>query len=423
MTDQKLNVAIVGGGMIVNDQILPSLYHLQRLGVVGQISICARHCTPLKALAESAEFATAFPGHSFTPHPALDEPADVYHAELYKEVIAGLAPRQIVIAAVPENMHYPVTMTALAHDQNVLCVKPLVMTHNEAAEIEFAAFDKGLFVGVEYHKRFDRRALLARKSYQAGQFGDFVMGDAKLLEPYLYRDSNFQNWFTCDHTDPFVYIGCHYVDQVHFITGLLPQSVSVVGVKGSFPNGNVGFMWANGRVVFENGGVLSVVTGLGYPNEGAGSNDQGMVMYFEGDSCTGMIEHDDQFRGMAHTFTKGAGPGGSAYNYINPDYFKLIPWIGDGLQPVGYGYESIAANLQTIQRIEAETRDLEADEVLERRQQLIAQVDAQGLIATPANSAFNELVTEAARLSILNDGVAVDIVYGDQPHVQRRWSA
>ena len=135
------------------------------------------------------------------------------------------------------------------------------------------------------------------------------------------------------------------------------------------------------------------------------------------------IEHDDQFRGMAHTFTKGAGPGGSAYNYINPDYFKLIPWIGDGLQPVGYGYESIAANLQTIQRIEAETRDLEADEVLERRQQLIAQVDAQGLIATPANSAFNELVTEAARLSILNDGVTVDIVYGDQPHVQRRWSA
>jgi hypothetical protein len=175
--------------------------------------------------------------------------------------------------------------------------------------------------------------------------------------------------------------------------------------------------------VFENGGVLSVVTGLGYPNEGAGSNDQGMILYFEGDSCTGMIEHDDQFRGMAHTFTKGAGPGGSAYNYINPDYFKLIPWIGDGLQPVGYGYESIAANLQMIQRIEAETRDLEADEVLERRQQLIAQVDAQGLIATPANSAFNELVTEAARLSILNDGVTVDIVYGDQPHVQRRWSA
>jgi hypothetical protein len=30
-------VLVVGGGMITNDQILPSLYQLQRLGVIGQI--------------------------------------------------------------------------------------------------------------------------------------------------------------------------------------------------------------------------------------------------------------------------------------------------------------------------------------------------------------------------------------------------
>ena len=46
------------------------------------------------------------------------------------------------------------------------------------------------------------------------------MGEAKLIEPYYYRHSNFQNWFTCDKTDPFVYVGCHYVDLVYFITGL-----------------------------------------------------------------------------------------------------------------------------------------------------------------------------------------------------------
>ena len=50
------------------------------------------------------------------------------------------------------------------------------------------------------------------------------MGEAKLIEPYYYRSSNFQNWFTCDKTDPFVYIGCHYVDLVYFITGLKPVS-------------------------------------------------------------------------------------------------------------------------------------------------------------------------------------------------------
>ena len=38
---QGLETVIVGGGMITHDQILPSLYHLQRLGRIGAITICA----------------------------------------------------------------------------------------------------------------------------------------------------------------------------------------------------------------------------------------------------------------------------------------------------------------------------------------------------------------------------------------------
>ena len=92
-----------------------------------------------------------------------------------------------------------------------------------------------------------------------------------MIEPYYYRHSNFQNWFTTDQTDPFVYVGCHYVDLVQFITGLRPVAVSVSGVKGRFPNGKEGYMWANGRVRYENGAVLSVIDGLGYPDDGAGT--------------------------------------------------------------------------------------------------------------------------------------------------------
>ena len=102
-------------------------------------------------------------------------------------------------------------------------------------EIEKLALEKGRFVGVEYHKRFDRRSLVARRSYALGQFGEFVMGEAKLIEPYYYRHSNFQNWFTCDRTDPFTYIGCHYVDLVYFITGLKPVEVSLKGREREVP--------------------------------------------------------------------------------------------------------------------------------------------------------------------------------------------
>ena len=75
-------------------------------------------------------------------------------------------------------------------------------------------------MGVEYHKRFDRRSLDARGLYRQGRFGEFRCGEAKLVEPYYYRHSNFQNWFTKENSDPFTYIGCHYVDLVYFITGL-----------------------------------------------------------------------------------------------------------------------------------------------------------------------------------------------------------
>ena len=50
-----------------------------------------------------------------------------------------------------------------------------------------------------------------------------------------------------------IYRGCDYVDLVYFITGLCPAEVSVRGVERRFPNGNTGTMWANGRIVFENG--------------------------------------------------------------------------------------------------------------------------------------------------------------------------
>ena len=48
----KPQVCIIGGGMITQIQILPSIYHLQRLGIVGDISICALNSAPLKTLAD-----------------------------------------------------------------------------------------------------------------------------------------------------------------------------------------------------------------------------------------------------------------------------------------------------------------------------------------------------------------------------------
>ncbi|RKX79833.1 MAG: hypothetical protein DRP87_01740 [Spirochaetes bacterium] len=414
----RIDITIIGGGMITADLILPSVYHLQRMGIVGDIRVCALNSAPLKELKDNREISMAFPGQDFLPHPSVNEPSSRNFPELYKDVLAEMKPRQCVIVAVPDPLHYGMVVDALEADQHVLCVKPLVLKYSHSEEIKKKAFDRGLFVGVEYHKRFDRRSLLARKHYLEGDFGEFKMGEAKMIEPYYYRFSNFQNWFTCDQTDPFVYVGCHYVDLVYFITGVKPVEVSVAGVKGKFPNGKEGYMWANGRIRYENGALLTVTDGLGYPDEGAGSNEQCLTLFCEGEGKSGMIKHNDQFRGVTHSYLEGIGTAGSHFNYINPDFFRLVPWEGDGFKPIGYGFDSIEANIGSMYRMEQEVSGLDDESSLKRRQEIIAKIDNKGIIATPANSYINELVVEAARISIEKDGRPVGIVYGDTPHVE-----
>ena len=415
---KSLDVTIVGGGMITNDLILPAVYGLQRNGEVNNINVCALNSAPLKSLKENAELKEAFPGQDFTAYPNENEPIEKNYPELFKEVLQNMKPRNLVVIALPDQFHYSGVMDALNANQHVLCVKPLVLQYKQAKEIEELAYKKGLFVGVEYHKRFDRRARLAKKTYQDGKVGEFKIGEAKLIEPYFYRNSNFQNWFTSDKTDPFVYVGCHYVDLVYFITGLRPIEVSVQGVKGKFPNGNEGYMWANGRIRFENGAILNVTDGLGYPDDAAGSNDQGLVMYCEGNGKGGLIKQNDQFRGVSHSLIKGIGLAGKHFGYINPDFFQLVPWNGIGYEPIGYGVESVQATIKQSVQIESEVANYNEEESLKQRQQIIKNVDKIGLIATPANSYINELVVEAARKSILADGQGVIIEYGDNPTVK-----
>ena len=51
---------------------------------------------------------------------------------------------------------------------------------------------------------------------------------------------------------------------------------------------------------------------------------------------------------------------------------------------------------------------------------MLRQIDADGIIATPANSSYNELVVEAGRKSITSGGREVLIRYGKTPSVSFR---
>ena len=407
----KTQVLVVGGGMITHDQLLPSLYQMQRQGRIGEISVCALNRRTILALAEAEGLRAAFPGQSFRQYPEGGD-LDRAHPDLYRELIERLPPRQIVMVAVPDQMHYDVIMTALRHDQHVCTVKPLVLRHAQALEIEREAFRRGLVVGVEYHKRFDDRSLMARRKYRDGLFGEFKLGTACLLEKWYYRHSNFQNWMTVENSDAFTYIGCHYVDLVHFITGLLPVAVSLYGIRDKFPNGKEGWLWTDARVIWNNGACLNVQNALGFPDGAPGTNTQGLTMYCRGENDGALLHHSDQYRGLKYGYTRASGdPGSTIYAEPSPDYLQYVDLGGPGLAPVGYGYRSVEHIVANCLRVEAEA------DTLERRQALLRELDAAGVMATPANSSYNELVLEAGRESIGREGALVRIHYGENAHV------
>ena len=397
-------VLLIGAGMIAHDQILPTLLQMRREGAIGEVSVCSQRNRSVHSLASAPTLKRAFPDVGFEavldPNAGPNEPRP-YH---YRRALAGLPERSVVVVAVPDPLHCEIVLACLRANQHVCCVKPLVLKVRDALEIGQEARRRGLLVGVEYHKRFDPRSLMARDLYRRGRFGEFRLGTARLMEKWHYRDSDFRKWFTADATDSFVYVGCHYVDLVHFVTGLLPSAVSVYGVLDELPNGEHGYLWTDARVLWENGACLNVQNSLSFPDAAPGPNTQGMTLYCTGGGRGALIDHSDQYRGIAYSFDRSSTtPGGTQYSEPSPDYFLYQNLGGPGRVPTGYGVRSVRHIVEEAIRVERQSTTLEG-----RRRQL-EEIDRKGLMATPANSRYNEAVCEAARQSILDGGTLVQL--------------
>jgi len=90
------------------------------------------------------------------------------------------------------------------------------------------------------------------------------------------------------------------------------------------------------------------------------------------------------------------------------------------LRTVRYGCDSVEALVQAALRVNESCAGLSGDAALAARQAVLDSIDRRGILATPANSSINELVIEAARLSIQRDGLPAQIQYAPTPSVRLR---
>ena len=383
--DGRLPVLVVGGGMISEEVILPTVFQERRLAKLGPISVSALDAKRL------AYLKTVFPKEEFRCYPDPAKDINAVDPELYLTAIKELEPRGVVIVATPDHFHTPVIKAAMKAGRHVVCMKPLCLKVAEAHEILEEATRLGRYVYTDYHKRHDRAVRAARYRYRKGDLGQMLHGHAWIEEKKTMALDVFKDW--CEKSSPFEYVGCHYVDAYYFITGLLPRRLIGFGQKKFLPSkGKNAFDAVQATIQWEDESILFVQTSWVSPDSDTAWANQGLEL--RGTLGEYFSHHKDR-----HTYFVTDKYG---FEHYNPNFFKPYDdWNEpDGVQWAGYGYDSIVLGLDDIRRMEQATDGMTEAQALTNRQAMIR--DLERIRPLPNQALVGTAVNEAVRLSIDN---------------------
>jgi D-galacturonate reductase len=396
----------IGAGMIMKDQNFGAVLQLVRNGVVSRdLLIASTRSESIHSLISDQRWRVRFPQFNLpkmfqTFAGEKDKPDPLS----YVRMLSAMNPGDIVFICTPDNTHYDMIMECLLRDLHVIVVKSLCTTHAQAREIEEVAYQRGLFVGVEFHKMADYRAIQARERFQKGDFGTPTAATATMIEDDSYLGSNFDNHFTPENDNPTGYVGCHYGHQVAWLTGQKPKWISVRGVKGRFKSGVECYSWSSSMWGFDTFNLV-MHNGLQFPANHLSRNHQGLEIFGSGKDNEGTyLQHLDHQRGMCYVHAKDAV--GVRSVDAGTDYVGWIP-RGDqqsGYDMIGYGFRSI----DNLFKIACKVRVAPS---LTDKQELLRIVDKEEQVATPKNVGWLALLREGIMLSIANDGFPYHIHY------------
>ena len=400
--DKRLNALVIGGGMISQEVIIPTLIQERRRGLIGDIHIAALNAAIIKQCQD------LFPKERFFayPDPAKHAPDD-NQPTLYREAMAKLGDHGVVIVATPDHLHTRMTLEAIEADIDVIVMKPLCLKVKEAHDIIQAAEAKKVYVATDYHKRMDRAVRLARYRIRKGDLGEMLHGHAWIEEPKYMPLKYFRLW--AHESSPFEYIGVHYVDAWYFITGLRPKRVAAFGQKKFLPStGSDAYDAVQAVIEWEDGSVLWVQTSWVCSEKNSAMTNQGLQI----SGTKGEYWADHKFRNL-HILTDDDG-----FQQINPNFFKHYDsWEEDGdVEYVGYGLESISRWLHDIHKLHVETEGISPSDALAYRAKKLSAWES-GQRPLPRQALIGVAVNEAVRLSLANGNAYVGFGEGMRPRV------
>ncbi len=235
--DRTLHVAIVGGGMFFADIIGQAFKDFVRGGIAGALtSVGMSHLAPavadvkirISAIGTRSEksgtagrlrdwFLEDFPDQTI---------AACYGDQVWRDILA----RQrvdVLFVATPDSLHTQPILDALDAGCDVITEKPLCLTTAEADRILAQAAKAERIVAVDMHKRFDpfvREMMVGARE----KYGVLNRVRAVLEEPLEVSTEIFA-W--AEQSNPFAYVGCHWLDVVHHYLQVKPRAVYATGQK------------------------------------------------------------------------------------------------------------------------------------------------------------------------------------------------
>lgn len=374
-----MRILVVGAGMYVTGRgtpdlgtVLPSLAQFHRRHPLESVTVVALSNDPGPVATCVARIE-----REMGVRLAVDY---VPRAGTLAETLAGRR-FDCAVVSVPDDLHHQVTTELLEQDLHCLVVKPLTPTLREARALVDLARKRGLYGAVELHKRFDPQNLYVRKALRDGSLGRPLYAVVGYSQRVGIPARSFRRW--AERTNIFQYLGVHYVDLLHFLTGLRPKRAMAVGTRGVLDALGVRTWDAVLATVIWGGDdadqelISQLAIGWVDPDGSSAMSDQRFFLV----GSEGRIDLDQKDRGIQQvTSARGA-------QTPNPHFSMLLEDANGTPEHQGYGYRS-------IERFLLDVLDLGAGRVAAGDLDASRPSFLQALVSTAVVQAVNESLAD-----------------------------
>jgi predicted dehydrogenase len=240
---------------------------------------------------------------------------------------------EAITIATPDHLHYDVTMACLDYKIPILVEKPFATTTAEAEDMASKAKSAGVFLQIDFHKRYDPYHIDLKLRLAENEAGVLQYGYL-WIEDVLDVGTNMigkKTWGT--GSSPVWFLGIHAIDLSLWLMDFpRPVEVYAKGFKGKLTAMGLDiFDSIKSTVTYDNGVTITYDNSVILPNSYEARVHQGVKLV----GTEGILELDTQYRGGRYCSAAGGmlTPNiGGKFRFFNKN---------GGLSWRGYLYEAI----------------------------------------------------------------------------------